>query len=206
MTDNKIKSRAKIRILSHITQFSLATILPGNQHHRCLSDMGFRNDLTNETVRIGDLVALQSAPSSKWYLSWLNAIEKSDRSSFEHRYLLESIEDGEECWWCNVSFLYYSREDLEHHPEWRWTDAQFQLNDRWTRTCLKEKDSYRFKPDRLKFEGSDVRLRIRQHIWYTGPGNERAIGPWKKLTIASMKRIYNEMVQQLKDEEETLSV
>lgn len=60
------KNKSRILILSHMAQFSLLRRHEG-QIYSGLSDMAFHSG----AVEPGDLVALQSAPASKWYLGWL---------------------------------------------------------------------------------------------------------------------------------------
>jgi hypothetical protein len=157
MPDNA-KTRARTLILSHIAQFSLQKRMSDGTLYGGLSDMAF---VPNDTPPPGALVALQSAPPSKWYLSWL--IERSNQSrAIGEIYLLESIEDGELCEWSNVSLLEYDRRQTDAHPEWRWSDAQHVFNDRWLRVCRKERDAYTVLPVQAEFEhGTGVWLSTR---------------------------------------------
>jgi hypothetical protein len=116
--------------------------------------------------QIGDLVSLQSAPDSKWYISWV--VEIDYRDGGWNRWLLESIEDGHLCWWENVGFTIYKREKAAEHPEWRWTDKQFELRDRWHMVFTKQ-DAYLTRPGKFEFsEDGGLTLGVRERHDFGG--------------------------------------
>lgn len=86
--------RAFREILHYITEFALTRNYGGEQLFP--GSRGFVNGNIDRKCKIGDLIALQSAPTSEWYLSWLVTMEPNDRWP---RYLLKSIETGKLCWW-----------------------------------------------------------------------------------------------------------
>lgn len=142
--------------------------------------------------KIGDLVSLQSAPDSKWYLSWVVEIEF--REGGWNRWLLESIEDNTLCWWENVGFSIYKKEELDLHPEWRWTDKQFELRDRWHRVFAKQ-DAYLTRPGKFEFTedgGLTVGVRERHDFGEDQFFYAKTFPDWKKVTIGQLTEFYIE--------------
>jgi len=194
------KHIARQRIMSYILQFCITHVWPGSQHSPSLH--GFVSsgyDSTGE-VQIGDLVILSSAPATKWTIGWVRDIELK-ASRYDTRYLIESLEDGELCWWCNAGLSFLQRDELVKHPEWRWTDRQFAFNRRW----LRQGDGY-IMPMYAEFsEDGHVTLSIRTK-WEL---IEEDIRPkitllnWKKVTVAKLRETYMALVveqKRLKDE------
>lgn len=146
-------------------------------------------------ARIGDLVSLSSAPVSKWYLSWLIEIEVS---KYDTRYLLQSIEDGELCWWGNVGLSFYDRKKLAESPRWLWDDKQFQFSDRWFKVCKKH-DPYFVRPMLPMFNGDEVELSTRVR-WEQGTFWEHAkFSNWKKTTMKMMEEYYLQCCAEYKE-------
>jgi hypothetical protein len=114
------KNIARIKILSWISAFSLAR---GGSDGKPWPAFGafFKESRNPEE---GALVALQSAPFTKFYLSWVVEVKpiiNSEGKQVDTEYHLESIEDGEICRWSNVSLIEYT--EWKEHPEWKWTDS-----------------------------------------------------------------------------------
>jgi hypothetical protein len=191
------KNRSRILILSHIAQFSLARRF-GKIVYGGLSDMAF--EAADGNVQPGDLIAIQSAPPSKWYLGWLVSKQWPEGHSCE-QYSIESIEDGEICNWSNVGLAYYNREQISSHPEWRWTDAQHKFNDRWRKACDKERDAYIYLPMQPIFDnGGGVTLKTRTRHGMNDIRPERHFENWRKTTVKMMLEFYDEAVQIAKRE------
>ena len=141
-------------------------------------------------VKIGDLVSLNCAPVTKYYLSWVREIENNNGWP---KYLLESIEDGELCWWSNVGLDYYDREKVVNNPSWRWDDEQFSFRERWNRVCFKKNDAYIVLPCEPFFEGDgsvvlDVRIRFSIHEYH----NPVKFDKWAKVTMKMMDEYYRD--------------
>ena len=192
-----VKNRSRVLILSHISQFSLGCD-SGGFPYAGLKDMRFHfcEDGASTPV-IGDLVALHSAPPSKWYLGWLQGIAKAP-DHFGTKYAIESLEDGEVCDWSNVGLRYYDRSQVSHHPEWRWDDQQHEFNDRWKRVCYKERDAHWYLPKQVAFDqDSGVTLGVRvRHTPEVIPF-ETHFSAWKKLTKRDMLKAYDDAVAHL---------
>lgn len=141
---------------------------------------------------IGDLVALQSAPPSKWYLSWLRDI-RTAKSDLE--YLLESIDDGSLGWWSNIGLTVYNRKIVNEFPKWKWEDRQFDLNKRWFKVC-KRNNAFEVKPRFPVFnpDGS-VMLNVYERWYASNYANPKVFPNWKKLTIKEMDSYYKESVE-----------
>jgi len=133
----------------------------------------------------GDLVILESAPPSKWSIGWLRTIERFPEGSY--RYLIESLEDGELCWWSNVGLSFMPRRDLRER--YYWTDRQFDFQKRWHRTANKHGKTAMRVLD-CEFKGDEVTLRMRVR-WANGEeemaGYRRTFPDYRKVTIAIMK-------------------
>lgn len=192
------KLRARLLILSHIAQFSLQRRI-GGQIYGGLKDMAFQDSgMGAQDAVPGDLVALQSAAPSKWYLGWLISRERPE-GWHDEQYTIESIEDGELCNWSNVSLIYYDRSQVSGHPEWRWTDRQHQFNDRWKRVCYKDRDAYIYLPIQPAFhQDGSVTLGTRTRFGLDDTRPTRLFPDWRKVTKATMLAFYDEAVAQAK--------
>jgi len=169
------KNRARLLILSNLMSFP--TINNKDWGYNCGCDK----------PQIGDLVALSSAPPSKWYLSWLR---EYDPNNGWPKYLLESIDDGELCWWENVSLTVYSREIVQGRPSWQWDDKQFEVNDRWHKVC-RNKAAYIMLPCQPAFNADgSVTLDVRIRFGWDEYRNPRTFPDWKKLTMKQMADYY----------------
>lgn len=174
------KFRAKISILSKLLSFPLS-----NQRD-------WNSDFFNKDIQVGDLVSLNCAPPSKWYVSWVREIECKYRGY--ERYLLESVEDGELCWWTNVGISVYSREIVKQHPEWKWNNKQFAFNDRWNKVFSRN-DAFWVLPTWPYFDnGNLVTLNVRIRYGLDGFENPKTFSNWKKLTMKEMEEYYRECV------------
>jgi hypothetical protein len=108
---------------------------------------------------VGDLVLLRCVRGwTKWNIGWLRGIVPH-RSGW-HKYVIESLEDGELCNWENVSFEYMRREIVADNPEWQWNDDQFSFWDRFRITCREE--CWSPAPMQPKFNGLSVELSMRE--------------------------------------------
>lgn len=182
------KVRARLAILNHISTFSLARMY-GDYVHRPIDDMVFRE---NRAPAPGALVALHSAPPSKWYLSWVVGTKRLDGGM---EYTLESIEDGALCRWGNVSLVEYSPQTVASHPEWHWTDAQFAFNDRWHKVCRQHPGGYMSRPIPASFEGGfAVTLGRRTSHGFDDIVVRRTFPDWRKVTIAAMRAWFTEAI------------
>ena len=140
-------------------------------------------------AQVGDLVSLCSAPASKWYLSWVREIKPAKHDT---GYLLESIDDGELCWWSNVGLNVYDRERVKERPSWRWDDAQFAFSTRWRKVC-KKYGAYIVLPCSPEFgDGNSVTLDVRIRHNFNDYSNPRTFPNWKKLTMKAMGEYYRE--------------
>lgn len=190
MTEPKLRSR--ILILSHIAQFSLSRRY-GDQAYGGLSDMAFVAG--DRAVIPGDLVVPQSAPPSKWYLGWLISKQWPEGHACE-TYTIESIEDGELGDWSNIGIIHYDRSQVANHPEWRWTDAQHEFNDRWKRVCKDERDAYMYLPAQPTFyPDNGVSLGVRVRFGLSDLSPSRIFGDWREISQAMMLEFYDEAVE-----------
>ena len=171
------KNRARLLILSELMSFP--TINNKDWGYNCGCD----------TPQVGDLVSLTSAPPSKWYLSWLR---EYDPNNGWPKYLLESVDDGELCWWENVGLNVYSRERVANRTSWQWDDEQFAFNDRWNKVCRKN-GAYIVLPCQPVFntDGSVI-LNVRIRFQFSDYQNPRTFKNWKKATMKELDAYYKE--------------
>jgi hypothetical protein len=179
------RNRARLTILSEVLSFPTL----GNMHW-------VSNSATGVKFQIGDLVALHSAPVSKWYLSWLKEI---DPNNGWPKYLLESIEDGALCWWENIGLSYYDRERIANRPEWKWDDEQYAFNDRWRKVCFKKNDAYIVLPCQPTFlDDGAVMLDVRIRFGLDDYHNPVSFPNWRKVTMKAMDEYYKRSEKEYK--------
>jgi len=183
------KSHARILILSELLSFPT------------INQKDWDSGLFNE-AKTGDLVSLSAAPSTKWYLSWVREVDKDNG---DPRYLLESIDDGELCWWSNVSLNIYSRERVKDRPMWQWDDKQSDFFKRWLKVG-KRNDAYIVLPDLPVFgENNKVTLNVRIRFKLSAFSNPKTFDNWKKLTMREMGYYYQESEKAYKAFKDTKS-
>lgn len=121
---------SRIKILNHVIQFCTIKCFGDNSFSMGMKCNSFHGTyLDKQEPPIGSLCILQSAPTTKYYLGWLKEIKPAD-SRFSVQYLLESIEDGDLCWWSNVGIFHMPLETTNKYPEWHWTDKQWEFKER----------------------------------------------------------------------------
>lgn len=174
------KSRARLAILNELLSF------PTIRGKDWVSTYG------ETKAAVGDLVALDCAPVSEWYLSWVIEIDATTNPGWA-RWALESVDTGRQCWWQNVGIsIYKGKHGIP--AEWRWTDRQFQLRDRWYRVMNRE-DAYLTRPAQFEF-GSDgslvVGVRERHNFGGDNFNYSKTFPDWRKVTIAQLTDFYHE--------------
>lgn len=193
MKDTQVKNRARLEILNYIICFSTLRNYGSGIYNTSFGvEKAFVGGL-GEMPPIGSLCRLSAAPFSKYYLAWLIDYKEE---GYGGNYLLESIEDGSLCWWSNVGIDYYHPTTVASFPQWRWTDKQFEFNDRWHRTC-KRMDAYIVLPSNVSF-GDDYKATLSTRIRY-GLSNERSektFEDWRKVKVSDMKEFYKQAVKQ----------
>ena len=206
----ELKNQARIEILNYIITFctvkcfgkSETVNLDSDQkvNEKYLYSLGneewsFHGDhFGNQDPPIGSLVMLQAAPFTKYYLGWLKEIDHNNNSFFT-KYLIESIEDGDTCWWENVSVWYLPLETSNKHPNWKWTDKQFQFAKKWN-NCYKKVKDYQTKPIQPKFtDDGGVILGTREKLDMPPDYKPtKKFDNWKKVTTKEMLEFYNSAI------------
>lgn len=172
-----IKSKARIQILSRVCSF------PEIRSKDWTCDM-----TVNDEVRVGDLVAMSSAPASKWYLSWVLEIKPD---LYGGNFLLESIDDGSLCWWTNIGLSWYDREKVRDNPHWRWTDKQFAFQARWWKVAYKWNDAYIMLPFWPVFDDNGaVTIGVRMRHSLSDFRKTITFPNWKKVLMKDMDEFY----------------
>lgn len=175
-----IKTRAKFHILNEVLSF------PTIRNKDWTSD-SFQERLPQK----GDLVALSSAPPSKWYLSWLRDLAEENGMP---KYLLESIEDGELCWWSNVGISFYNRERVANNPQWQWSDAQFAFRDRWGKVARKTGNRMVVPAEPVFGGDGGVTLNVRIRFGISDYSNPKTFPNWKKVSVKIMDAYYKSSI------------
>lgn len=143
----------------------------------------------------GDLVILSSAPATKWTIGWLRAIDSNNGYT---RYLIESLEDGEACWWSNVGLSLMPRDQIRER--YRWSDKQFAFNARWMRLFKTANGAIRFNECAFTtgvVAGNAVTIGIRGYWDFADenppPPITRQFDDYRKVTVAMLKSALAEM-------------
>jgi hypothetical protein len=194
------KKRARLAILNYIVascksmKYGDMPTCGGFDKNYFTPYHGFSGDIVPQT---GDLVTPTVAPHSEWYLSWyVEYISKGDH--FEDIHVLESIETGRLCNWSNIGLDILCREVVKNHPEWRWTDKQYEFKDRWFRACYKKRDAYMTLPVPPTFhDGGGVTLGTRKRFGL-GSSYYKKFPNWKKVLIRDMLEFYDSTLSPLK--------
>lgn len=192
------KERARLMILHYVMEFSLSRTFGDGKTYGGLVSCAFMARGSRQDVRPGDLIALQAAPASKFYLGWLLETRETDQGWSE--YLLESIEDGSQCWWHNVGVMYMNRETVAEHPEWRWDDRQHAFNDRWKRACFRQRDAYIYLPMMAEFDGLRVKLGVRVRHNLSPAREYKTFDDWRTVKVSDMLEFYDQAEQALKQD------
>jgi hypothetical protein len=182
--------RGRIQILSRIIQTSTVKLYGSDP--RALSDGPILKGFIDAKPEPGDLVRIEYARPTKWYLSWfVEHIGSED-------YLLESIEDRAQCKWSNCCLSVYDRKIVQDNPQFKYSDRQFAFWDRWQKPDGR-KEPYAVMPVMPHFEGQRVRLATRsrfnrdaralQEMWFEN---------WEKVTKNQMREFYLSVVESLK--------
>ncbi len=145
--------------------------------------------LTTEEPKPGDLVRIESAPVSKWTISWfVDWIDKSWNAC-----LLKSVEDHQIGRWTNIGISVYNRDVIAGAPEFQWNDAQFKLWD-WWRSPGKKGEVFLVIPELPAFEGDSVRLQCRIRHGWGEPTTPRTFDNWRKLKKKDLYAFFRESV------------
>jgi len=143
-------------------------------------------------AQAGDLVILSSAPATKWTIGWLHEPDETTNPGWP-RYLIESLDDGELCWWQNVGLYLFPRDEIQ--PQWRWTDAQHAFADLWSEVCYKDRDAYVIRPVQPTFgDGHAVTLGTRTSHGFDDIRPTRTFADWRAITRDQMGECYDSCV------------
>ena len=190
MPKNETYNQARLEILNYITVFCVARNYGDGVLRGGLGDDYFYPE--DHPIE-GDLVALHSAPFSKWYLSWYVGTEYMD-DFYTHNHLLQSIEDQSRCYWSNVSFYALNRKVVANHPNWKWSDKQYMFKDKWLRACRKKRDAYMVLPTPPIFgDDGSVILGTRTRYGLGGMTSKKFLN-WRKVTVKDMLDFYDQSV------------
>ena len=191
------RTRGRLLLMGHLMQFSLQRRMSDGEAYAGRSQDAFSGHARDAIP--GDLVAVHTARPDKWYLGWL--VEKEVAAPpREPRYLIESVEDGELCWWDNVALVHYDRETVRSHPQWRWTDAQHDFAERWYEVCRQDKDAYMYLPIAPTFDGNAVELGVRVRLGFSPTVIRETFPNWRRTSRKAMGDFYDRAEAALKAE------
>ena len=172
-------NRAYSLIIDYILQFSMSYIREGedSDYPRCFgSSTGFVNCSFGSPIpQVVDLVRLDSMRDPDFRLGWLLEIRGEPENCME--YLVKSIKTGKEIWWGNVGISYFHRRTLNCHPEWQWTDKQFEFESLWKHVCAKDAP-YIYLPCSPEFVGTSVKLSVRVRFGISSQIQEVMLENW----------------------------
>lgn len=180
------KKRAKIEILNSIINFGTTISVNGKSESIFNDDKYAFHYQEISGVQLGDLVKIQAAPFTKWYLSWV--VEIRNKSNFTE-YLLESIEDGKLCWWSNISLCYLNRKTILSRPDFRYSDEQFDFVDKCRSAYRESVSLYCFAGCDFNEDGSVNVLRRERFQDYSGEFIK--IKNWKKVSEKYITNFFN---------------
>lgn len=116
------------------------------------------------------------------------------------KYLLKSIEDGELCWWENVSVWQYPKVKTDEFVHWKWADDKWLLWDRWKRVFQK-RDSFGLVSMMPQFQDNGVTLRLRER--WTDIEHTKTFPNYKRLTQKEMLLFYDEIEERRNSKKQT---
>jgi hypothetical protein len=184
---------ARLEILNYVVQFCTQTSYPSGERYAIFDiKNSFVGGYFNASEIVsGQLCRLQSAPHTKWYLSWL--METRIIGGNETEYLLKSIEDGSLCWWSNVAINALPLEASNGYKSWKWSDAQFEFNDKWFKKACA--GCYLYRPFYVTFkDDGSVTLDMRK-MFDNEIINTVTFPNWKKVAIKQMRQFYLDTVE-----------
>lgn len=182
--------RSKIDILNYVLNFCTKKYYESGM--RFDNEKTFKGGLNGHEAPIGSLCILSSAPFTKWYLSWL--LEYKPDEGYGGTFLLKSVEDGSLCNWSNVSVFYLPLSLTDRFPQWKWTDRQYNLWDRWNRAA-KRRDAYITLPCMPEFtDDGGVVLSTRERFSLSPYSPKKKFDNWKEVKLKDMLAFYDEAV------------
>jgi hypothetical protein len=153
------------------------------------------------TPQVGDLVLLDAMRDVEYRLCWLKDIQLDQEHGF-HKYLCESLQTGQQCWWSSIGIKFLHRHTLNQHPEWRWTNEQHDFQSRWFQACANQ-GAYVYRPLMPDFL-EDGMVIIGTRTMFSQAADYRArhyLANWQDTTVEQLEVIYQNLV---KDHEQHL--
>ncbi len=196
-------TRAYAEILDYVLGFCMTHIYEDSEGEYPRTTGGLKGFvscgmLSNRSPRIGDLIRLNAIRNDfKWRLSWLVETRPA-KGCGDTEYLLQSIVDGQLCWWSNVGIDYFHRQTLAQNPSWRWSDEQHAFCDRWFKACARH-DPYHYRPVAPDFSSDgSATIGTRSRFDFDGHRATRGVPNWRKITLKAMADLYLGMVEEHK--------
>lgn len=151
-------------------------------------------ELNGDTKLIpGDLLLLSGHRDPKWRMAWLVQIREDDLCP---GYLVQSAAgEGEVTWMSNVEVAYFHRPVLQQHPEWKWTNEQHLLAERWMTHVSRHRDTQLLVPMQPVFLGDSVTLRARARFGLDDYKPSITVSDFRSLDSADLLRCYDELCQ-----------
>ena len=181
------KGRARDEILDFVLQNCLAHRLGDERpsgYGAAFNPIGFLGKMAQP----GDLILLSGTNQKAWALCWLRRISTEQP---ENRYLCESIETGEVCWWSNVGIEYLDRDVIARHPQWKWTDRQHVFNERWLDVCGESASERELKPLAPVFNSDHgVTLVLQSAGSWREEKREREFPDYRRVTKIEMRAFF----------------
>jgi hypothetical protein len=147
----------------------------------------------DDVLRKGDLLLISGHRRLEFRMGWLKQVRVTCRGN---EYLVQSTcGEGQIDWLHNVEVCFFHRLTLEQHPEWRWTNEQHWLADRWMEAVTRCRDTRLIAPVMPVFWGDSVRLKARGRFGIADFMPEKTISDFRELTQEKLLAAYDELCQ-----------
>lgn len=146
-----------------------------------------------DALKPGDLLLISGHRRLEFRMGWLKQVRVACCGT---EYLVQStMGEGQIDWLHNVEVSFFHRPTLEQHPEWRWTNEQHQLADRWMETVTQCRDTRLIAPVIPVFWGDSVRLKARGRFGISDFIPEKTITDFRELTQEDLLLAFDELCQ-----------
>lgn len=146
---------------------------------------------TNTDYEHMDLVVVTAMSDPEFRLSWIKELIR--HPSGEVEFLFQSAKTGKEQWWTNVGTYVMRREMVSEHPEWRWNNAQWGVQERWAK-LQRAKDEYVIRTALFSIHDTYAVVRTRTRYSMDTVNVVRSFD-WVNTTDEQLEEIYDQLIK-----------
>lgn len=157
---------------------------------------GWECRVSQDDPKPGDLVMMTAAPMSEWHLSIFR--ERGEGNEFTRENILESLKTGRLGRWHNVGFHVMNMEKLGLGDQWKWTDEQFDFQDKFRKVC-KRGDYHMALPFIDEFVGNMVYIKFRTRFSFNDKITSVPAFDYTKITQKSLLAMLDKYEAEHKD-------